>query len=140
MSEKNVKIVRDLYDAVNQGDFPLDALDPDIEWIEANVPDLWFSGTHHGPEAVRKEVMEPTSEHVEGFRLQCNRFLGVGDYVIVTGRFLGRGKETGIDLNASFAHLWMLRGERVVRFEAYNDTAAWLYALCRLHVEHPVGV
>jgi ketosteroid isomerase-like protein len=140
MSERYVEIVRGLYDAVNKGDFPLDSLDPDIEWIEANVPDLWFSGTHHGPEAVRREVMEPIAEHVDGFRLKCDRFLGVGDYVIVTGRFLGRGKETGIELNASFAHLWMLRGERVVRFEAYNDTAAWLHALYRIQVEHPMGV
>jgi ketosteroid isomerase-like protein len=133
-------MVRDNYDAVARGQFGRLALDPNIEWVEANVPDLWFAGTHHGPHAVLKEVIEPTFEKLDAFRLQCDQFLDAGDRVVVTGHFLGRGKETGIELNACFAHIWTLRGDKAVRFEGYTDTANWLYALYRIQVEHPVGV
>ncbi|MGA2065314.1 MAG: nuclear transport factor 2 family protein [Thermoguttaceae bacterium] len=140
MSEQNLNIVMNLYGAVARGEFPLDSLDPQVEWTEANVPDLWFGGTHHGPDAVLREVMGPTSEHVDGFRLQCDEFLDAGDRIIVTGRFLGRGKETGVGLDAAFAHIWTLRDDKVTRFQGYTDTANWLYALYRIQVEHPVGV
>ena len=47
MSEGSVKTVRDVYGAFARGDFASVTLDPQIEWIEPDVPDLWFSGTHH---------------------------------------------------------------------------------------------
>ncbi len=140
MSEQNVDIVKKVYASVARGDFARDLLDPQVEWIEANVPDLWFSGTHHGIDAVMNQVMEPTAEHLDGFRLQCDRYLDAGDCVVVTGRFLGRGKDTGIALEAPFAHILTLRGGKIIRFEGYTDTANWLYALYRIQVEHPLGV
>ena len=139
MSEGTVKTVRDFYGAVAQGDFASVMFDPQIEWVEPKVPDLWFSGLHHGPDAVLKEVIEPTSEKLDAFHVQCDQFLDAGDHVIVTGHFQGRGKETGIELNAPFAHVWTLRGNKAVRFQCYTDTANCLHALYRLHVEHPAG-
>ncbi len=59
---------------------------------------------------------------------------------MVTGRVQGRGKDTGIALEAPFAHILTLRGGKIIRFEGYTDTANWLYALYRIQVEHPLGV
>jgi uncharacterized protein len=140
MADENVTTIRDFYGAVARGDLSSVVLDPHIEWIELDVPDLWFSGVHHGPEAVLDEVVRPTFEKFEAFRVECERFLDAGDHIIVTGRFRGRAKTTGIALDAPFAHLWLLSGGRAVRFEGYTDTANWLYALYRVQVEHPVGV
>jgi uncharacterized protein len=140
MSQTNLMTVRDFYGAVAQGKFASLTLDPQIEWIEAEVPDLWFSGTHRGPDAVFREVIEPTYEKVDAFHVQCEQFIDAGDHVIVTGHFRGRGKERGIELFAPFAHVWTLQGNKAVRFQGYTDTATWLYALYGLHVEHPAGV
>jgi ketosteroid isomerase-like protein len=140
MSETYVSTVRDFYGAVARGDFARIALDPEIEWIEADVPNLWFGGTHHGRDAVLREVVEPAFAKVDAFRVQCDQFFDAGDHVVVTGRFRGRGKDTGIELNAPFAHIWTLRGDKAIRFQGYTDTANWLDALYRLQVEHPVGV
>ena len=103
------------------------------------MPGLWFGGTHHGPDAVLKEVIEPASEKFEAFHVQCDQFLDAGDHVVVTGHFQGRGKEKGIELNAPFAHVWKLYGNKAVRFQGYTDTANWLQAIYRLQVEHPAG-
>ena len=140
MSQDNIKTVREFYGAVARGDFSNLPLDSQIEWIDPDVPDLWFSGTHHGRDAVLSEVIEPTFERIDDFRVQCDQFLDAGDHVIVTGHFLGRGKNSGMELDAPFAHVWTVRGNKAVRFEGYTDTANWLYALYRLHVEHPTGV
>ena len=140
MAENHVNTVRNIYAAFARGGFPKAALDPHVEWIEPDVPDLWFSGTHHGADAVIEEVMRPTAERFEDFRVQCDEFLDAGDRVVVTGRFLGRARETGIELDAAFAHIWTLRDDKVVRFQGYADTANCLYALYRIQVEHPTGV
>ena len=50
------------------------------------------------------------------------------------------GKDTGVELNAPFAHVWTFRGDKAVRFQNFTDTANWLHALYRLHVEHPAAV
>ena len=109
------------------------------KWTEPDVQGLWFHGTHNGLDAVIKEVFEPTSDKVDDFRLQCDQYLDAGEYVVVTGRFLGRGKDTGYGLNSPFAHIWRLRGGKVVSFQNYTDTASTLQALYHVHIEEPVG-
>ena len=140
MAQNHVKTVGDFYAAISQGDLSCVALDSEIEWIEPDTLDLWFSGTHHGPDGVRRDVIEPTFQHFDDFHVQCDQFLDAGEHVVVTGHFEGRAKATGILLNSPFAHIWTFQGDKAVRFQDYTDTANWLYALYRIQVEHPVGV
>ena len=137
MSQIYAKTMRDFYGATAPGDFASVTLDPQIEWVEFDVPDLWFSGTHHGTEAVLQEVVEPASEKIDAFRVQCDQFIEAGDHAIVTGHFHGRGRETGVALNAPFAHIWTVRGNKAVRFQGYTDTANWLHAL--YHFQRHLG-
>ncbi len=78
-------------------------------------------------------------ERFDDFRMQCDQYLDAGEHVVVTGRFLGRGKETGNELNAPFAHIWTMRNGKVTQFRNYTDTANWLRAMYRVHIEEPVG-
>ena len=139
MSEKNIATIRGLYDAFARRDFASMPFDRRIEWVEPDVEGSPVSGTHVGPEAVIKEVFEPAIEKIEKFRLQCDQYLDAGDKVIVTGRFLGRGKDTDHELNAPFAHIWTMRNEKVVSFRNYTDTANWLQTLYQVHIDEPVG-
>ena len=62
-----------------------------------------------------------------------------GDYVVVTGHFSGRAKDTGIELFTRRPYMdaaWRQGGA----IPGYTDTANWLYALYRIQVEHPAGV
>ena len=100
MSQDNIETMRNAYDAFARGDFSQLPFDRQIEWIEPDVEGFWSRGTHHGLEAVIKEVFEPTLERFDNFRVQCDQYLDAGQRVVVTGRFLGRGKDTGNELNA----------------------------------------
>lgn len=138
MGEDNISTVRGLYETFAKGDFASLPFDPQIEWNEPEVEGVPGGGTHRGPEAVIKEVFEPVLDKVDDFRLECDQFIDAGDHVIVTGRFLGRGKETRNELNASFAHIWALRDGKVVQFQCHSDTANWLRALHHVRLEEPM--
>jgi uncharacterized protein len=130
-SQENIKLVKNFYEAASGGacEPVRAALDPDVEWIEPNVPGLWFSGMHRGAEAVCKEVIGPTAEKIDNFRVNMKRFYTVGDHVIAIGYFKGRAKTTGKELDAATAHVCTLRNGKIVRFEAFHDSANWLEAL-----------
>ncbi len=128
---ENIKLLKSFYSAAEHGDGAAarQVLDANVEWIEPNVPGLWFSGTHRGAEAVWKEVIEPTSGKIEDFRVKMKHFYSVGDHVVAIGYFHGRSKATGKDLDAGTAHICTLRNGRIVRFEGMHDTASWLETL-----------
>jgi ketosteroid isomerase-like protein len=42
--------------------------------------------------------------------------------VLATGRYLGTCKATGRAQHTQMAHVWTVRGGRVVRFQQYADT------------------
>ena len=130
-TQENIKLLRSFYEAASRGDFgPVrGALDPNVEWIEPNLPALWFSGTHRGAEAVWREVIGPAVEKFDNFRVKMNKFYGVGDHIIAIGYFHGRGKATGKELDAATAHICTWRNGKIVRFEAFHDPASWLETL-----------
>ncbi len=131
MSEENLNIARQGYDAFNRGDIDtmLSIMDPNIEWQEPDVEGLPYRGTHHGPEAVANNVFGSVEEHWDGFHVEAEEFLDAGDRVIVLGRFQGTGKATGRTLDAPYAHVWTLRDGRLVHFRNYTDTANLLQSL-----------
>lgn len=135
--QENIKVVKRFYEAASNGDFgPVrEALDPNVEWIEPQVPGLWASGMHRGVDAVWKEVIGPTTEKIDNFRVKMKHLHAVGDHVIAIGYFHGRVKTTGKELDTSTAHVCTLRDGRIVRFEAFHDSASWLEALGLAHAE-----
>jgi hypothetical protein len=131
MSEENVNIMRQGYDAFNRGD--IDAvtgiMDPEIEWQEPDVEGLPDRGTHHGLEAVVNNVFGAVAEHWDEFRAVADEFLDADDRVVVLGHFRVRGKATGKTVDAPFAHVWTLRDGKVVHHRNYVDTATFLQSL-----------
>ena len=131
MSEENVNIMRQGYDAFNRGDIEtvMGLMDPDIEWQEPDVEGLPDRGTHHGSEAVANEVFGAVAEHWDEFQAVPEEFLDAGERVIVLGHFRVRGKATGRTVDAPYAHVWTLRDGKVVQHRNYVDTATFLQSL-----------
>jgi hypothetical protein len=91
MSEENLNIMRQGYDAFNRGDIDtvMDLMDPNIEWQEPDVEGLPLRGTHHGPEDIANNVFGATVENWDDFQAVPEEFLDAGDRVIVLGHFQG---------------------------------------------------
>ena len=125
MSQDNVNRIRGMYDAFANGDLPqvLDAMDPRIEWNEAESFPYADGNPYIGPQAVVDGVFTRLGNEWEYWSIATDEFLDAGDTVVVTGRYDGVYKKTGARVRAQFAHVWWLRDGKVVKFQQYTDTA-----------------
>jgi ketosteroid isomerase-like protein len=125
-----VDTVRRFYDALSRGDVPavLSLLDAQVQWTEAErFP--YYSGTWQGPQAVLDNLLKPLSSDWEGFSAKAHEFIAEGDRVVSLGVYSGTFKRTGRSMTAPFAHVWTVRGDKLVRFDMHTDTAKVLEAL-----------
>ena len=93
-----------------------------IEWREAEHFPYWTGAPFVGPQAVVNGVLARIPQDSDGFRIDVGRIVGAGDTVLVEARYRGTSKATGKPLDAQVAHVWDVRGGKVVRFQQYVDT------------------
>ena len=123
MSEENVELVRGRFAAalVDDWDTALEALDPDVEIHDFDIPDA--GGVYRGHEGYRQWVQRWT-EGWETTRMEQAEFRAVGDdRVIVLFRMMVKGAHSGLELGRDDAILYRLRAGKIVRIEYYNDQA-----------------
>jgi ketosteroid isomerase-like protein len=129
MSERNVEIVRQMYDAMNRGEFPdamLDLLDPRIAYV--NPPDAVEPGVRHGLPAFRRAVAK-LFEGWESWRAQPEDLQADGDRVAVVVRYRAVGRGSGLEVDGRESALWTLRDGKVVRYEWFHGPDDALTAL-----------
>jgi ketosteroid isomerase-like protein len=125
MSEANIESVRRGYAALNQGDLSvvLDLLDPGIEWHEpAPSPD---AGTHQGRESFER-FMRGWLESFDEFRVEPQRIVEQDDRLIAVVRQTGKGRASGLEVEATLAHVWTVADGRAIRWEAVGEPEAAL--------------
>lgn len=118
----NGEIISSLYDAFAQGDVPtvLGAMDPDIEWNEAEG--FMYGGTYRGPNAVLENVFMRFATEWEGFTVVADKIVDGGESVVALGRYSGKYLKTGKLMSVPFAHDWEFRNGKIVKFRQYLDT------------------
>jgi hypothetical protein len=121
-------VVRGFYEAVARGDASavLDLLDPQVELTApTSVP---WGGTFKGREGAG-EMFAMLAEQPMEFRREPQDYLDLGERVVVTLRVFGRPKAGGTEFEVPEVHVWTVRQGRIIRLEAYFDTALVLSAL-----------
>ena len=104
----------------------LAALDDEIEWCEAEGnPYREDAPTTIGREQVVEHVFARLPQDFDGFHINLNRIVGLGDTVLAEVRYAATGKATGVPMDAQAAHVWDFIDGKVVRFQQYVDTAQW---------------
>lgn len=124
---KHADLARAFYAALAAGDrAQLDALlHPEFTGRTADGMPFGIGGDHDSPSAMRRNAWGTIARHFEA-RAEPERFLDVTDgRLLVTGRYRGRGKQSGAPLDAAFAHLITIEDERIKALEQYTDTARW---------------
>ena len=126
----NVKTVQELYTAFGRGDIPsiLNALAEDVEWHEPPGGEAPFKGTYRGREGVG-QFFTWLAEAVEVEAFEPREFYAHGDTVVALGRYRFRTRKTGKAYDTDWAMVWRFRGNKVVGFEIYKDSAAEAAAL-----------
>jgi hypothetical protein len=125
----NASIVQGLYESFAQGDVPtvLAAMDPKIEWNEAEHVTFWPGQAFVGPDAVVEGVFARIpATFGDTFRIEVNRIVDGGSVVVMEGRYTGVVQATGKALDAQVTHIWDLADGKLVKFQQYTDT--WQFA------------
>lgn len=121
-----VDAVRRSYEAFARGDLAAVVADmhDDIEWHQAQG--LPHGGLHRGLDAVRAEIFDPLEgDWWDSFSAEPDEFLDAGGEVVVLGRYRGRAKRTGKELDVPFVHIWSFRAGKAWRFRQFLDTDGW---------------
>jgi hypothetical protein len=135
MSESNVNVVRQGYEAFGRGDINglLALLDERVQWLTPGPRELPISGRRTG----RQEVGAFFGTLNEAFdiqRFEPSEFIGQGDRVVVLGSETVRVRANDTTLNLDWVHVFTLREGKVVMFQDFFDTAALVAAMSSKHV------
>jgi ketosteroid isomerase-like protein len=131
MSEESVNVVRGMYEAFGRGDIQtvLAALDPEVEWWEAENFIYADGNPYVGPGAVLEGVFARINDEWEGFKVSPEGVLDAGETAVGHGYYSGTYKKTGESVRAQFAHFFTFRGGKVSKFRQYTDTAQFQRAV-----------
>jgi ketosteroid isomerase-like protein len=126
MSEENVEIVRRMYEAFHRGDAEgtLTYFHPEVV-VDASVrPD---GGIGHG----REELNAIVSRWIgawDDWREEIEELRDLGSRVLVLSTQYGKGKGSGVDVEARYALLYEVQADKITRLTMYDDPAKALEA------------
>jgi uncharacterized protein len=127
MSQENVEVVRRMYDAFHSGDADgaLAHFDPDVV-IDASKarPDV---GVGHGREQVNAFVTSWVGTWEE-WREDIEEMRDLGSRVLVLTVQHGRGRGSGVDVEARYTFLYDVHGGKITRMALYGELGEALEA------------
>jgi ketosteroid isomerase-like protein len=101
------------------------AMDPAINWFQAEGNPLADRNPYVGPQAVADGVFGRLLAAIDNFTAVPRTFIDAGDDVVVIGRYGGTMKNGGARLDSPFCHVWRFDGGKIVAFQQFTDTAQW---------------
>jgi ketosteroid isomerase-like protein len=119
MSQENVELARQCYEAVNRRDFDtlLRMCDPAVVFEPPERAP--YAGTYRGVDAVR-ELLQSLSE-VWDLRWEPERFFETGDRLVVFVDMAVRGRASNAPAATRVGHLWEMRKGKVLRFKVFPE-------------------
>ena len=124
MAHEDLEVLRSYYRALAEGRFTdIGALfDPDVEYARASPAGeaAGLTGTWRG----RTAMWAGVQEFVQAFdrvRVEAERFVEVGDQVLVLTRFQAIARSSGLPVEKDTADVMTVRGGKIVRYYSYWD-------------------
>lgn len=124
----NLEIVRAMYERRKTGDLDVgEFVSPEIEFVRigSELPD--FAGEWHGLDGLRRATVEYLNVW-EDYRFEVERFVDLGDRVLVLEVQTARGRRSGAIASQEVGTLLTLRDGLIVRWVYYWNRAEALEA------------
>src|SRR5437879_3277439 len=102
MSQENVDIVRNGWQAVERGDIEafLALCDPAVVWDQTHYVSGEFDAVYDGRDGI-KRFLEEWREFFEGYYVHAEEYIDAGEAVLTRGRQGGRGKHSGATVQSA---------------------------------------
>jgi ketosteroid isomerase-like protein len=129
VSEENVDLVRRAVAAFNRPDLEglAEVVSPEwvLDWSQSEGPQ---KGVYEGLEEAT-EWMKATQDAFESFQVEPVEYLDFGDRIILRAQVGGRGRGSGVEVNAKGTTLWEIRDGRVTRMTLFQSDEEALAAV-----------
>ena len=124
-AQENLKLVRQGYEHFKSANIQalLGLFSEDIQWELPEMQNVPFSGKRRGREQVG-QFFASLSKEQEVVQFEPREFIADDKQVVVLGHYSWRVKSTGQKFESDWAHVFTVRGGRIVRFREYTDSAA----------------
>src|ERR1700730_13784680 len=121
MTQENVEVVKRGIDAFNRRDVETlaEITTEDYEWFPA-FAGIVEGGSYSGREGI-EAYFQAAGDTWEDVRLIAEEFQDLGHRVLMLGRVEGRGRGSGVEVDAPHAAVWDFRGGRISRTRGYFD-------------------
>jgi ketosteroid isomerase-like protein len=133
MSQENVDTIARLYDEfLGRPERVMDPailefFDPAVE-LRQTESFLGTAGTFHGYDGLVRSARE-MFETFRDLHWVPIRLIDGGDHVVTTCEARAYGKQSDVEVRVKGAHLWTLRGGRIVAWHIYLDSTQALEAV-----------
>ena len=116
MSQENVEIVRQVYEAAARHDAEriFSLYDPEVELDASRIAAVWTTGVYRGHEGLRAFFRE-WNEAWEDVDYSYEELIDAGDLVVSVVTRHGRGRASGVEVERPFALVWTVRNGKVKR-------------------------
>jgi len=120
MSEQDIQVLRDQFEAVNRRDFER-AMELYADDVVLVVPAevLVNPGTYEGKEAVGGWFGDWFRTFDRDYRIEIEEARPIGDLVFMHARHDGQGRASGAEVRREFFYVYGIRDGRVTRVEFY---------------------
>ena len=126
MSEQDtVEVVRRAYENFKAGDIGalMGQMSEDVDWRLPKIEGVPFSGERRGRGQV-SEFFTTLADSQDSVSFEPREFVAQGDKVVALGSYSWGVKRTGREFGGEWAHVFTVRGGKVVGFQEYTDTGA----------------
>lgn len=120
--QKNIELVQLAYADYARGDLDqvLACMTPEIDWEIPDVPGISFTGKRQGSDQVR-EYFQLSSEQMGMREFTPKEFIAQGDKVVVLGYGAWTAKQTGLDFESDWVHVFTVKDGRIAAFREFMD-------------------
>ena len=128
MSQENVEIVREGYDAFNRGDIEeiVATLHPSIEWWPATDEPVIEPYTGH---AGYRALVAEARESVPDLQAEIEEAFAVADRVVTCLRFWGRGRDSGVPVEIRETNVARFEDGKIIEVREYRQKSEALEAV-----------
>ncbi len=121
MSRTAMETAKEFYEHVNGDPSGLPGvLHADIDW--SVVKGFPFGGRYNGLGSVFEDFFGNVMQHFEFWRAVPEEYIDAGDKIIVLGHYETKAKETGMDVNSAFVHVWTVSDGMITRLQQCADS------------------
>ena len=110
MSQENVEVVREWVAAINAGDASrlTELADPSVDYMPYLAALSGATGAYHGHDGLWQYVRDLSDVWSE-YEVEIHELQDLGNQVLMTGRLRGKGRSSGLDVDAEMAWLHTFR-------------------------------